>query len=1154
VLLFLGFAAFLGSYEGYAQLLGRVDGLPPLPEEFLPSDEPLIDLTKVKRNQTVAEKKLTLAYGRDCPELKWPIKLMLNTKGLVMAAKDFVFVNGRVKLTPFSLAIFGKKKGPAETFPEINTVRSDEAFITFDRPVTGPTEMGGRKIIAGELHGTITMTNNRRTRQTDDDIQVTITQKPLFYLEKDHHVWTKGIVHLLDQQSRPSPTQINAIGMDMFLTTAPAGGDKAKQSAGSKGKQVRNPNPRVENSKRAKNDTITGVERIILHKNVYMYLYVDAKNGFLGGSHDNPPSKGDTAKAKTEPGRGTHLSSQDRPPQKDLVYIHTDGKFVYNLITDLATFDIPANRKEEEYQVQVTRKHEQGGGLGPLYDQLSCAHLELQFHRKAKSDVPVKRDNQSTTTDREIESAHATGKDLQLALDTSNLVVKVAEELIYHSPTATKGAETTIKGKPLRAAKDGNEIQARELWLRSALVKGGPQEAKIKGPGRIDMLDRNSPTERRPVHVIWRDILISNKDGPYDLLTLTGDAAFVDDDHAQELRGQRLMVWLEPADKGAPPKPPLKSSTQASPVATDSSRQRPHRLEAYVDVSLHSPEMNVVQTDHLTVWFKDVPPARSELPSAVVPKSGEGMSPPSTPETSSAPTPGLGKALVSGEGKPGGAMPTTTPRQPINLWGASVVAYVNRVADQNEFSKLVSKGAVHVHQDGRLKDDKGADIKNETLDVTRLSCGAASGIGGSPVDIKGETLELIRTPGSRGLPTTDARYLPPSDHLVVLGDLDNPRKPAELQMGAMKVKGPRVIIDQKDNTAEVKGLGTMKMPSNTTFEGGKPAKPDTILTIHWNTGMFFDGKAAEFDGGVTAYQDHARLKCLTLQVTLDRAISFREGQKGEPAKVEHMVCDKNVFVEDKVYVDGKLEKYNRLKSFELTRDNPAGTTLAPGPGIFYNVQKGLVDSGFDGPAPSQPAASSTAKPAKPEEEMKLTRVEFQDRLWSKNEPNSPLRKVIFYGSVELVNAPTPSPDPEVAINMTIDKDHLPIRGMYISCAKLTMLSKIQPQEPARTGQDKIPPKQPDKTPARQTMIAQDKVHVRTPEFQAYAATVIYEEEKNLVTFKGSPGINGTPGTPATFFQIRGPGLEPKQWKGQTIFYNRLTKQFKVEDGGTIILN
>jgi lipopolysaccharide export system protein LptA len=1098
LLLVVGFALFFTTYEIYAHFLGGIDGLPPLPEAYWPSDEPPIDLSKLPVRKNEADLKLSQAFGEDCQEVKErTIKLVVSTRGLVLAANQFTIEpDGRVKLTPFSIAIFGKDR-PDFKYPDINTVRANEAYLTFDRPVSSPTEIGNRKIVGGELRGTITINNNRRTPEKNDDIQVTIGDKPLFYREADHRVWTDGTVELLDTQSRPNPTKINAVGMELYLTTtaSPAKGGK-----------------------KGKGETISGVDRILLKKNVKMHLYVDARSGFLGdgrpaGAANAEPRGAARPPAKTAPG-----SPGPRPPEpeKAHVMIDTDGPFHYDLRTEVATFDTPPRRPRGSAplgrdQVLVYREHELGKGQGQQYDQLLCDHLKLQFRRKPGTDPRAGRDSQSV--DREIESAHATGQEVVLSLDTEHLEAR-GTDLVYHCPTADRGPETTLKGNPLQATKDCNVIHASELWLLGSAQKGGPQRATARGPGRIDLADRNSidpadpshSTPRYPVHIFWKDMLVSAKDGPYDLMTLTGEACFVDDDHSQELHGQRLQVWLEPADRTPPGPGSPPAARQATPAAAEPGRPHPHRLEAFDHVTARSPDLNLMEAEHLVVWFRDAPVAQGELP-ATLPAAAPGAA---GTARSNPPRKGEAPAEPGGKGSAGASpsqeQPAVIPlgpsgqpaggpaengagkmtKKPIDLWARSVVVYVNRVGEKNELHKMLTEGSVHVHQDGEKPEDRG-------------------------VDIRGETLELLHQ--------VDPLHRPLGDLLVVLGDK---HKPAQLQLGELFLVGPKVTIDQKENNAEVKGVGAMNMPSKTTFEGGKPSQPGTRLTVHWNEGMLFNGKDADFHGGVVAYQDNGRLRCRNLQVTLDRVVSFKEGQKaGKSANVEKMVCDRKVDIDETVRDKDRLQKYSRLVCQQMAMDNQEGPAIATGPGVVYLLQMGAVDNDFSTPVPASGSAPRNQAAAAPKEEMKLTRIEFEGRMFSDKKNNN--RIAIFYDGVEAVNIPAERPD------APINKDRLPERGIYLTCEKMTVYTT-----PGPGGK------------ASQTLIAERKVYVRTPEYQARAAKVTYEEAKDLIVFEGGEGAL------ATFYKMKGPaGAPPQEFKGKKIFYHRLTKQFKVEDGGTI---
>jgi hypothetical protein len=277
--------------------------------------------------------------------------------------------------------------------------------------------------------------------------------------------------------------------------------------------------------------------------------------------------------------------------------------------------------------------------------------------------------------------------------------------------------------------------------------------------------------------------------------------------------------------------------------------------------------------------------------------------------------------------------------------------------------------------------------------------------------------------------------------------------------------------------------------------------------------MFFNGKDADFNGKVQAVQENSKMLCATLQVTLDRVVNFKEGQKGgQAAKVEKLVADRDVSVEEKVEQDGKFVKFNRMVCRSLAMDNKDGPVNAAGPGIVYLLQYGAVDNDLAGPAPVNEKPRSGAS-AKPQMELKLTRIEFEGRMFSNSKRATRIAK--FWDKVEVINGPCPTGK----IDMPFDKDQVPERGMYLSCEVLTVTST-----PQKNG------------PSNQTLYAEKNVLVKTPETMARAATVTFEELKNLIIFIGKEG------TPATFYRGFGSGKDPQGFKGQKIFYNRRTKQ------------
>src|SRR5262249_23247002 len=138
--------------------------------------------------------------------------------------------------------------------------------------------------------------------------------------------------------------------------------------------------------------------------------------------------------------------------------------------------------------------------------------------------------------------------------------------------------------------------------------------------------------------------------------------------------------------------------------------------------------------------------------------------------------------------------------------------------------------------------------------------------------------------------------------------------------------------DQRSNRAWVNGDGAMQMLTETNFDGVKLPKP-TELTVHWKEAMRFDGLGADFFGGVQATQENSRLLCLNMPVTFDRPVSLKGGPKGGPSpKVDKLLCDKNVFIEEETRQGAQLQSYRRLVAPEVSLDNAYKKAEISGPG------------------------------------------------------------------------------------------------------------------------------------------------------------------------------------------------------------------------------
>jgi hypothetical protein len=680
---------------------------------------------------------------------------------------------------------------------------------------------------------------------------------------------------------------------------------------------------------------------------------------------------------------------------------------------------------------------------------LECEQLTLQLQRKNDKNAPERTEAPaSTSPSLEIASAHAVGKALVLTSDAESLVA-YGNDLRYEATTR----RTVLKGAPQTVAmKDGNEIHARELWLGMGGGPAGTSEAAghatALGPGVVSMLERTPEGVARTLKAHWHDKLQYHKEGPYDCLTLSGNASFEDPTHGQKMKADRLKVWLEP-----------KNDASREP---DGARQvRPHHLEAKGRVQASSPELRIEEpTDYLVVWFQEVP-AKSDFvdDSAAPPREHQSPAPSHLPDDST-PKP-----------KP------DAPRKPLTLSARSVEVHVLRAGNKNELERLWCEGSVHVHQDPDSPTEKGTDIRGASLQLTHSADGGVLVVSGKPAE----------------------------------GTL------AQVQFNKLAILGPEVNIDQRGNQAWVNGEGAMQMQSDTNFDGVKLAKP-TEMTVHWKERMRFDGLGADFFGGVQATQEASRLLCQNMRVTFDRPVSLKGGGKSGPSpKVDKLLCDKKVFIEEETRQASQLVGYRRLVAPEVSLDNANKSAEIPGPGVVRVYQLGNVDESLLAPpaAGNRPKAQTVATPKTAKEEFKITHVVFRDRMQAKNGDS---RTATFWGDVHAVHVPADKPE------MEIDLDKPPPGYLYLHCDNLRVLTHKLPN--GRSSQE---------------MVAKGKVQVRAGEFWALSDVVKYDEAQDRVIFEGGEGGM------ASLYQIKGKGGEQAKTTARKIIYWRKTNEVRIEN-------
>ena len=1120
-MLFVFFVIAATMYTGYAMVLGQIDGLPPLPTALLPRDkESLPPLPPRPASRVVA--KLQQAFGQECPEANRQFKIELSSRNMVLAWDHFqIEPDGRVCLTPISVAILDKDKGDGRG-PEINSIRGQAAYIRFDRPVAQISDIGSRKILGGEISGNVEVVNNRRTAARDDDIVLFVPQGPVHYSEQKKLIWTDDSIHLSDHQSKPKPTEVRGKGLQIELMA------EAKPAA--KG---------APGSTKARQDVVTGVKRIKLNSAVSMHIHVADDAGVTANGPTTPKQPGNANASKAH------------------VTVKTNGTFEYLFgpDSDTATFLAPAldPNSRSPADVTLTRLHDEVGAV----DQLVCEKLVLTLRKRGPRTAGPEKPTNTTDQAIEITTAQATGKEVIITSDAEKLEAH-GKELTFDN----RNGKTTLRGDPnMWALIDGNTITTAVLEInqpRDPVLPGKPKPSPslvAPGPGVIELRADRQPGDKTSadkkdiiqakgkVRAEWNKRLTTSSDNGMDLLVFQGKARFLDEASGQNLQADTLKLWIgetgaQPTGISMPAAPSRPAPISTNPAGTNPAGTNPaksqistsnkpnsdkprgkreiQRLEASGAVIARSRELLIHDTGKLTVWFLD-PPNKGQGP------GGNPAAPLPLPGVTATTPGGIAKPGTLAAGASGGAISGSTTsgnrlsgrdpfnpastgdrkdEKPIDISARSIETWVYRIENRVQLDRVRTEGQVVVRQEPNKPGDKGLDIRGETLQLYWSEQGSK---------------------------------------LIVGGDL------AQLRMDRILIVGPEITIDQLTNKVWVDGIGAMQMDSATTLQGVKLAKA-VPFEVHWSKSMLFSGKHAEFSGDIQAEQEEARLASQGLQVFFDTPISLKEGTRRESSpKVEHIVCDRQVRVEETIREKDKLVRFqrivavtlsmNRLEQEEVVGGNPPPGTArveaptkeknevrATGPGEVRYLQRGGGGDAFDMKprTPTQPVSANSPKPgtAKPPEEgqMKMTHISFLKSMYANNRSNT----ATFLEEVRVLHFPCEDPNVEVELDNVLDR--LPPNAIFLRCDRLDALSR---------GEGKN---------ARQDMRARGRVTVQAREFSGRAEMVTYEDAKDQVIFHGAEGA------PAVLMRQVRVGAPPEEIRGRKITYSRGTGQFKIDDG------
>ena len=1167
---FTGLLCFIAVYLGYVSLLGGYDGLPPLPVSFVTPPDPSSEVISRPVTMSNLDRRLEMAFGPGCREMHFAIKIEIKPKGIVFAGDKFEIIRsgpraGWVELTPVSVAIFGKNRSP-EGIAEINTLYSDVAYVQFDRPVRSISELEGKKVVTAELHadpeaksndprkGRIIFNNNRKTLDENDDLEFQ-TLGPVYYVEDPKpglpNIFTQNAIQLTDHlntnlpkpdRKTPRVPTVTGLGLKMFLANDPPPAPKD---------QPKKVEPKKTPGKKEPKSPVSGIELVMIETNVEMNLFTDENTDLSG----QPPEKKKepAPKPKEDPAAKPKDGQKTPPappvPEKKLIQIKTNGPFTYDMKKELAHFEKPAVQKPGIVEhVTVTRS---GKSVGQ--ELLDCEFLDVFFQRK-QTPPPVGKDGKPAPVAKkaaeegnaegnmEVKLIRAWGETVVITSDAENLHATGAE--LIHDGNAKM---TILKGNAaqrVQAVKDGNLLQGSELHIFS----DGKElsQAHVFGPGSVGMGEVDPKTGEYFRQAVWGDRLVFSKTiengKPYDVLTFIGKvpggpAIFSDknaDGQASLIQANQLKVWLIPA----PPADSKKETAKKDPAKKDLAKAEPKqdiskgakvfRLEATGDVRSSSADVVIKRADYLNVWFKDVPvlikpPTKKIEPKKEFPKVVVKIDVPPLPGEPKAPVPVAKKE------------PPKDKKQPLIVVAKNIETWVNRdPKGETELDRVHAEIEVDIHQDPNGENDQGVDINGKTVDMKAYAEG---------------------------------------NQLVVTGD---PNARPEMRWGVVRFDkltmfGQDIVIDQRTNTAVIKGEGSMEMLTGTDLEGRKLEKP-SMVTIYWKQRMDFFGadKLVYYHGAVQAYQEASRLKCEWMQVQLDKPVLLsQEGrdklkaqqvkgkEENDAPKIDTVMCfhepkDENiprpkvmqpVVVIEETKVGDKVMRFQSIQAPEVMSVNtPTGpnktahqltvTSSETMPGVVRLWQPGSKDGGLSEKSEPKPAPKGPPKKKgelREDEEMKLTVVQFGGKM----QANDLRKRAVFFNNVKVVNLPAETP------NLAVDlrQGSIPKGAVYLEARdQLEVFSTVQKEKDPTGKQVEV---------SYQEMIARGNVRVRKQgEFFGDADWVSYSELKGVLIFYG------TKESPAVINKQRGQGIKDETIQGERIKYYTRTKTFEVEGGTT----
>jgi hypothetical protein len=980
LLLVLGFLLVFLLFQGYVFFFGHYDGLPPLPQEYLPAPEgvePVPWTSGARPNQAVA--RLVEAFGPMCEEQFRRIKLEWRLQGLVVAADRWQLLdNGQLRLHKVSVAIFGKPK-PEQPGVEINTVRGEMADIEFDKPLTDPRDAFTSRPIGGKLIGKgmkVELRNNRRTLAPEDDVRLYTDW--LAYSDPEHRIWTHAEVRLVD--SEPEQARVAALGMEISLIPGQTQRGKAKRSSQEKAGDKPEAAAPSSLGSGARKNPIAGVRWLRLDREVSMTMLLDAKTAFLGASAE-PSAPAATPQESSPASTPAQAASQKKTP----IVVTSRGPFLYDVESDRAEFrdKVAVIRKVE---APVPSSSENTDAV--RYDQLDCDHLVLffQWHKGNASLGPSRQEEAPL----ELLRVEARGSPLELSSDGERLRA-TGSHLIYDQISK----ETRLTGQPIQAERDGNELQVQGTLVFSTPAASSQEirNVRAEGPGEVRIRNleplsggaepaASQAIRPQPLRVArWDREMRLSRDGTTDRLDFLGRASFEDAEHGV-LRADRIAVWLE--------------------------GRNPQRMDAVHNVSLESRDLRILQCDQLRVQVEQAPvPAN---PQAV--RNPAGPAAPPGPDVGWKPLAPPGEPTQPAGDSRRGPQPGLLPdakdvaKEPFEVRARIVDVKLAQRGRFTELRQVRTEGQVVVTRKPGPGKEAGVSIRADRLDLLHGSEGSVLKVAGQPGYVQVGELTLL---GS-----------------VV--NLDQPANHAWVN-GSGSLKLP-ARTDFQGNTlpepTEVTIYWTERM-----FFDGKIAEFDG--NVQAQQGQAEAGGARIACQKLEVVLDRAlSLKnppqspeppAALYRMLCDRDCRLEKGTREGNRWLSYQRIEAREVLFDN-------------PSSQLTVYGPGVVTMLH-EGYAGGFAGELSARGPQRPPPSgepetaRPGVRSKSAAGAKASEMKLTRIQFDGHL----QANRASGVVIFTDRVQLTHVPAQDPDADLNL------DRLPVGGIWLACNRLKAVSR-----------------------------------------------------------------------------------------------------------------